>query len=52
MQHGGEWFISAQYVLAAEARKESVILEMPHQPLKRICLFHLHAMKEEILKQY
>ena len=46
-------FNPAEFIslLAAEACKESVILEMPHQTLKRICLFHLDAMKE-ILEQY
>ena len=39
-------------LLADEARKESVVLEMPHQTLKMICLFHLDAMKEEILEHY
>ena len=39
-------------ILADEARKESMILEMPHQMLKMISLFHLGAMKEEILQQY
>ena len=39
-------------LLDAEAHKESVILEMPHQTLKRIRLFHLDAMKEELLEQY
>ena len=34
-------------LLADEAYKESVILEMPHQTLKRTRLFHLDAMKEE-----
>ena len=46
-------FQRAEFIslLAAEACKESVILEMPHQTLKRIRLFHLDAM-EEILEQY
>ena len=45
-------FNPAEFILAAEARKESVIMEVPHQMLKRIRLFHLDAMKEDILEQY
>ena len=47
-------FNPAEFIslLADEARKESVILDMPHQMLKMICLFHLDAMKEETLEQY
>ena len=47
-------FNPAEFIalLAAEACKESVVLEMPHQTLKRIRLFHLDAMKEELLEQY
>ena len=46
-------FPPAEFIslLATEACKESVILEMPHQTLKRIRLFHLYDMKE-ILEQY
>ena len=40
------------YLLADEARKVSVVLEMPHQMLKMICLFYLDDMKEELLGLY
>ena len=37
------------YLLADEARKVSVVLEMPHQMPKMIRLFYLDDMKEEFL---
>ena len=39
-------------LLAAEAHKESVVLETPHQTLKIILLLQLEAIKEELLKAY
>ena len=39
-------------LLADEARKESVVLEMLHQTLKMIHLFYLDDMKEELLGPY
>ena len=47
-------FNPAEFIalLAAEACKESVVLEMPHQTLKMIQLFHLDAIKDDLLEQY
>ena len=47
-------FNPAEFIslLADEAHKESVVMEMPHQTLKMIQLFHLDAMKEDLLEQY
>ena len=47
-------FNPAEFIalLAAEAHKVNVVLEMPHQTLKMIHLFHLDAMNEELLEQY
>ena len=40
------------YLLADEARKVNVVLEIPHQTLKMIRLFQLDDMKEELLGPY
>ena len=40
------------YLLADEACKVNVVLEMPHQTLTMICLFQLDDMKEELLGPY
>ena len=47
-------FNPAEFIslLADEACKDSVVLEMPHQTLKMIRLFLLDAMKDKILEQY
>ena len=47
-------FNHAEFIalLAAEVRKESVVLEMPHQMLKIIQLFQLDDIKEELLERY
>ena len=42
-------FISA---LAQEARKEKLILEIPHQTLKRILQFHSEGIKDAVLEQF
>ena len=47
-----KYFNHAEFMalLAAEARKQSVVLEMPHQTLKITLLFQLEAIKEELLE--
>ena len=39
-------------VLAKKARKENLILEVPHETYKRIRLFHLKTIERELLKDY
>ena len=37
--------------LAKEASKENIILETPHQTYKKVMLFHLDTIKEEVLAE-
>ena len=37
--------------LAKEACKEDIVLEMPHQTYKRVLLFHMSTIKEEMLEE-
>ena len=39
-------------LLAQEACKEKVILEMPHQTFKRMLLFHTNNIQKEVVDQY
>jgi len=39
-------------LLAQEACKRKLILEMPHQTFKRIMLFHIQEIKQEVIESY